>query len=729
VAQEPEAGADAPKCLADPLEWFDKWREENHEPVPDFGEMRSIPDVPRLLEFYDGTPVTSRDDWEKRRAEIEDLLCQTILGTLPDSPPKLVGAKVLQESKERGCVRRIIQVEFDTNPRSSFTMEVFMPEGPGPFPVFLTQDNHRRVGLIGLTRGYLVCVYPGADTDDRTDAFKKAYPEEDWSLLTRRAWLGSRALDYIQTLPEANMEQVAITGHSRNGKQSLIATAFDPRIKAVVSSSSGTGGATPFRYVSENAYGESVQFMSRNFPEWFHPRIRFYTGRENKLPIDIDGLLGLIAPRYCLISTAINDGVESTFAIERGYRNAMEVYEFLDAPDALRIAYRSGSHEWGPDTAQMYFDWFDRAFGRGNAEFAEELFHDFTWDDWKASQDSEELEIPEKVSTDSSREEKEAVIQWALGEAPPAHASRGGSYGREVEHLSRMMNRDSTSAQNQGVQRLAFSFGEYRRGNLYYKEDSPNPLPVVIWLHPYCFSKGYTGAYVRGEKIFNALAQEGYAVLAFDQLGFGTRLGENPRFYDRYPEWSKLGAMIRDVEAAVDFLLEGEGRFPEDPHSKEELDRPPIDTAKIYCLGYSLGGMVGLYATALDDRIAGVASYCGFTPMRTDTDEKPTGGIRRYWEWFALQPRLGLFQGREVEIPYDWQDVLSLIAPRPCLIVSPIHDREADHGDIEDCVQVARTAWQDGGLTHLSPDNYNRFEPEQYEMVIEWLGRITPIPN
>ena len=66
-----------------------------------------------------------------------------------------------------------------------------------------------------------------------------------------------------------------------------------------------------------------------------------------------------------------------------------------------------------------------------------------------------------------------------------------------------------------------------------------------------------------------------------------------------------------------------------------------MDKNRIYVLGYSLGGMVGLYATALDERIAGVACFSGFTPLRTDTDKKPTGGIRRYWEWHALQPLLG----------------------------------------------------------------------------------------
>jgi pimeloyl-ACP methyl ester carboxylesterase len=156
---------------------------------------------------------------------------------------------------------------------------------------------------------------------------------------------------------------------------------------------------------------------------------------------------------------------------------------------------------------------------------------------------------------------------------------------------------------------------------------------------------------------------------------------------------------------------------------------PPLDAKRIYCLGYSLGGTVGLYATALDDRIAGVASFCGFTPMRNDTDAKPTGGIRRLWEWHGLLPRLGLYDGRERDLPYDYDDVLALIAPRPCLIVSPFHDRDADLADVKACVAKARSAWQTkaaaDALTHLTPDDYNRFQPEEQTLFTDWVNRVS----
>ena len=211
---------------------------------------------------------------------------------------------------------------------------------------------------------------------------------------------------------------------------------------------------------------------------------------------------------------------------------------------------------------------------------------------------------------------------------------------------------------------MTVSFSGRIHGNVYYNPDVTQPAPSVIWLHPFSYGSGSNEGYgVEDTTVYHRLAQQGYVVLAYDQCGFGDRLLEGPDFYDKYPTWSRLGRMVFDVRAAVDFLCDGRGQ--------SQTQMPPIDKHKIFVLGYSLGGMVGLYAAAQDDRIAGVASFCGFTPLRTNTDDKPTGGNRRLYHWHALQPKLGQFAGCEGTIPYDFDDVLQLIAPRPCLIYAP----------------------------------------------------------
>lgn len=157
-----------------------------------------------------------------------------------------------------------------------------------------------------VARGYIACRYPGADTRDATKQFADAYPAASWMLLMRRAWLGSRALDFVLTLPEVSKSQIAITGHSRNGKQSFIAAAFDERITAVVGSSPGTPIAAPVRFSSPQFQGETLRFVT---PErgWWLQSLATYLGRENELPIDGHAILALIAPRHALFATAHND--------------------------------------------------------------------------------------------------------------------------------------------------------------------------------------------------------------------------------------------------------------------------------------------------------------------------------------------------------------------------------------------------------------------------------------
>ncbi|MDD4789467.1 MAG: alpha/beta fold hydrolase, partial [Pirellulales bacterium] len=281
-----------------------------------------------------------------------------------------------------------------------------------------------------------------------------------------------------------------------------------------------------------------------------------------------------------------------------------------------------------------------------------------------------------------------------------------------------------------GVGRVAGNFGDYVAGDLYYPKGAKAPLPVVIWLHPYSYNLGYNGAYMVGPRIQQFLPRNGVAVLTFDQVGFGSRLLEGARFYQRYPRWSRLGKMVRDVRAAVDLLtLAGQPDADRPPEDRLK-NLPPIDAQRICLVGYSLGGTVALHAAALDSRIAGVACFAGFTPMRSDTDAKPTGGLRRFWQWHALQPQLGLFHGRESELPYDFDDLFRLVAPRPCLVVAPEHDRDADPADVARCIESVRSAWADrgaaGNLAYRAPDDYSRFQADQQEEFLKWFEATWP---
>ena len=155
-------------------------------------------------------------------------------------------------------------------------------------PIFLTQWVHRAWAIVGLERGYIGVVYPGSDAQDIAPAFQQAYCQVQglcgggaWGLIAARAWVASRTLDYVLAqVPEGDASQVCISGHSRNGKQSLVAAALDSRIAAVVGSSPGSPIASPFRFSSAQFYGEDA-FITR--ANWWCDLPRQYVGRENEM--------------------------------------------------------------------------------------------------------------------------------------------------------------------------------------------------------------------------------------------------------------------------------------------------------------------------------------------------------------------------------------------------------------------------------------------------------------
>lgn len=273
-------------------------------------------DLPPLLEFANGSSVVDSAGFQARQTQIRELLQSTLYGSLPTSVPSFLGSTVVSHVEERGSVREFVRLTFQAadNKVVSFTVEqIYSTSAVRPMPVFMTQTNHRRWALAAVNRGYFACVYPGADSDDQTDGFRLAYTNATWGLIIRRAWLGSRTIDYLVTLTTlVNASQIAVTGHSRNGKQSMLLAAFDDRISAVISSSSGAPAMSPYRFTSAYTFSEDPfgtwprpplnlncscpRDKSDKRPPrpeccWWPPAVADWSGRENENPIDVSALI------------------------------------------------------------------------------------------------------------------------------------------------------------------------------------------------------------------------------------------------------------------------------------------------------------------------------------------------------------------------------------------------------------------------------------------------------
>jgi len=739
------------------IEAFNAWLTETGELPPDFDALPRINSLPDAFRFLDGRRVETAGDWKARRAEILQLFEQYVFGKIPPRP--VIHHADMQEAWEQGYRSRTITLHLGRSGEVEYRFSMVLPEGEGPFPVLMTPGFSDTATLI--RRGYAGVSYPGNDFNDGSAAVLEAlYPDSDLAALPARAWSAGIVLDYLETVPEMNMDAIGIYGYSRDGKQATIAGAIDDRIDVVLAGSTGVGGALPYRLAGERNQAESIESTTRMFPSWFHPRLRFFSGRIDRLPVDGNLLVALIAPRACLIHYNRNDEVGNTYGNEAAWRDARRVYAWLGEPEKVGMLRQPGFHSSGMDL-EKGLDFMDIAVGRSAAVWHNDELFPWNFEKWRAhsgeSIDPRDFPVNdpydllivdgEKVTTPAQwRVKAEAIrkqVRFMLGESPPKVVvpSRGfgGFPGRKVPEKpverppgvralepARMepdvpgwvIERNSAEfgwrdPERTAVQAHPVTFGNVQ-GMLYAPKDAPEDagLPAVIWLHSYSYPIGYMWVYRRDLHPVLALALSGYAVLAFDQSGFGERMDETKPFYDRRPHWSRMGRMVEDVGEAVTALRKN----------------PQVDPDRISVFGYSMGGMVGLHAAALDPRIQGVVSIAGFTPMRTDTVDKGTGGIARFSHERGLIPRLGFFVGNEMRIPYDYDELIAAIAPRPVLIVAPKFDRDADQADVRAAVELARPVYELHGagdaLELREPWDYTRLPTSTQNAIIDWMNEI-----
>jgi len=722
------------KNLPDAPAWRE-WQQKTGTLPPDFDALPSANFLPDPFKLLDGRAVKMPSDWAARREEIKQLYQKHILGLMPPKP-KLDRIVPVSETKTNGYVTRIARLEYGSKITTLVTLTI--PEGTGPFPVLIGGGSW---SASLLRRGYAACEFPSSV--DQPTNLQELHPGFDFGTMAQRAWTVQLIVDYLLTIPEIDRLRIAITGYSRGGKMAAIAAAFDERIAAVVAGSTGVGGVLPWRLSGERGMGEGVESTTRAFPLWFAPQLRFFSGREDRLPVDANLLVALVAPRAFLMNYGLNDEVSNVWANEQCYQSALKVYTALGQPQRLGVMRLPGFH--GANDIEGSIDWLDIQFGRTQRTWRNDLLFPWDFSEWRKNVGGKiDLTKAARVANGTlPAEATRAAVEWLLGPTPAKFVApafgRGGLVGRgpATTAMKPVANPGQLGpdvpawviARNSGsfgwndparsaADTRRIRFGGGITGDLYFPAGTPadKKLPTVIWLHGYSYPLGYMWVYRNDTHPVLALVRAGYAVLAFDQCGFGSRMAEIGPFYDRTPRWSQLGRMIDDTRAAIDAL-------------EKETN---VDAQRISLFGYTLGGTVALHTAALDSRVKSVVSVSGFTPMRTDTAAKPTGGLARLSIERPLVPKLGLFIGRENDVPYDYDDLLAAIAPRPVLVVQPLMDRDATPADVRAAVEQARKVYAaQGSANNLAldePHDYQRLPAATQTRAIEWMAKNLSTP-
>jgi hypothetical protein len=202
------------------------------------------------------------------------------------------------------------------------------PDGPSPkeqtlakgwgyvllYPTSFQADNAG-----GLTRGIIGLCNHG-----------QPRKLEDWGALRAWAWGAARVLDYLETDKAVDAKHVAVAGHSRFGKATLVTMAYDQRFAAAYVNSSGAGGAD----LARRRFGEQLENIAGGEYYWMGGNYIKYAGTLTPadMPVDMHELIALCAPRPVFIGGGTYKGgdgwadVDGTFMAEVG---ADPVYKLL----------------------------------------------------------------------------------------------------------------------------------------------------------------------------------------------------------------------------------------------------------------------------------------------------------------------------------------------------------------------------------------------------------------
>ena len=204
--------------------------------------------------------------------------------------------------------------------------------------------------------------------------------------------------------------------------------------------------------------------------------------------------------------------------------------------------------------------------------------------------------------------------------------------------------------------------------------------PAVLCLHGTNMEVGHKVVVEPGSRRGRAYAGE------LAERGYVTLSPAYPHMANYWPNLGALGYVSGTMKAIWD--------------NSRGLDLlsslPYVDASRGFAaIGQSLGGHNAIYTAVLDQRIRAVVSSCGFDSY-LDYYGGDTGRwyFGKGWCQIRYMPRLSNYRGRLEEIPFDFHELLSALAPRPIFINAPLRDGNFQWRSVDRCVAAARPVYR-----------------------------------
>lgn len=305
--------------------------------------------------------IASAQQWEQRAKEIrQQVLVSCGLWPMPEKTP--LKPRIFGKIERDGY--SIEKAYFETWPGLYLAGNLYRPlgRGPGPFPAILNPHGHWANGRMAdnkdgsiagrcinfARQGMIAFTYDMIGYNDTH--FADASPKESFSdihhevatnktdllwnisLMGLQTWNSIRALDFLESLPDADPKRLAVTGESGGGTQTFMLGSIENRLAAqapvVMVSHTMQGGC-----LCENAPGLRVEFSNME-------------------------IAAAAAPRPQILVAASGDWTKDTPTVEGP--SVAHMYQLLSHPERFSFVRFNFDHNYNQTSREAVYAWFGK---------------------------------------------------------------------------------------------------------------------------------------------------------------------------------------------------------------------------------------------------------------------------------------------------------------------------------------------------------------------------------
>lgn len=628
-------------------------------------------------------PATAAE-WAARAGDLR-LCLQRSLGLAGLQSPADPGVRVV------GVIRRpeyrVEKLVFESLPGLTLTAHAYVPNrGAAPFPAVLYAPGHwMENGKLEpdiqaccanlALHGCVAMVCDPIGQGERLGSWRDHGHLEPLLVGVSQAglmvWESMRAIGYLQSRPDVDETRIGMTGASGGGLNVFYTAAVDSRVAVGV----------PVCYVT-SFYQAMIAERDRSWEDGVDlcnqvPGVMAYA--------EMSDILALVAPRPVCVVAGKRDWMFPIDGTREICRQTREVYRLHGVADRMRLVEVDAEHGYNREMREAACGWLLRwllDLGDG-APMPEQDFEPLpvpyppalTYIAPPAREDLPLLRRRDEFPT--------ATAGWCFGDgkAPPpgpaltryvarlaaktaaegalpteksAWEVRCGVLRREAHAIlgdfpvgtHPLQDRVYSQVLQRGVfaERVVFESepGIEIPAMFVAPAEWQAHVPVVVYVDEWGKQTGLD------DGVLDALLDARLATLAIDVRGVGEtacsefEAGTNAMMSDR----PLFGQRVWDVLRAVDYLWH------------RIFISVQIDKGRIACLGRGAGGLLALYATALDERLAATVMWQAPVSYRHLITEEP--------DW---PPSIYLFN---VLDRFDLPEMMSTIAPRPLMVAGPV---------------------------------------------------------